>query len=202
VVPRAREQAGEVTRERLGEVDDGELVAAVGRRDDAAMAEVVRRHRGPVLAFARRLVGDEGRAEEIAQEVFLRLWERSATYDETRGTLRAFLLAITHSRALDVVRSDAARRGREERVAVRAPVVEHSVESKVVARTVADAVRAALSGLADAERRAVELAYYEGHSYRTVARMLGEPEGTTKTRIRRGLAQLRAALAAQDLHSA
>jgi RNA polymerase sigma-70 factor (ECF subfamily) len=191
-----------VTREDLGEVDDGELVAAITRRDDAAMAEVVRRHRGPVLAFARRLVGDSGRAEEIAQEVFLRLWERSTTFDATRGTLRAFLLAMTHGRSLDVVRSDAARRGREERDAVRTPVAEHSVESNVVARSVAEAVRAALSRLPDTERRAVELAYYEGHSYRTVARMLGEPEGTTKTRIRSGLARLRAALASQDLHGA
>jgi RNA polymerase sigma-70 factor (ECF subfamily) len=191
-----------VTREDLGEVDDGELVAAITRRDDAAMAEVVRRHRGPVLAFARRLVGDSGRAEEIAQEVFLRLWERSTTFDATRGTLRAFLLAMTHGRSLDVVRSDAARRGREERDAVRTPVAEHSVESNVVARSVAEAVRAALSRLPDPERRAVELAYYEGHSYRTVARMLGEPEGTTKTRIRSGLARLRAALASQDLHGA
>jgi RNA polymerase sigma-70 factor (ECF subfamily) len=191
-----------VTREGLGEVGDGELVAAINRRDEAAMAEVVRRHRDPVLAFARRLVGDSSRAEEIAQEVFLRLWERSATFDTTRGTLRAFLLAITHGRALDVVRSDVARRGREERDAVRTPVSEHAVESTVVARTVAEAVRAALSRLPDTERRAVELAYYEGHSYRTVARILGEPEGTTKTRIRSGLARLRAALAAEELHGA
>jgi RNA polymerase sigma-70 factor (ECF subfamily) len=196
------DQAGDVTREDLGEVDDGELVAAITRRDDAAMAEVVRRHQGPVLAFARRLAGDSGRAEEIAQDVFLRLWERSTTFDATRGTLRAFLLAMTHGRALDVVRSDASRRGREERDAVRTPVAEHSVESNVVARSVAEAVRTALSRLPDTERRAVELAYYEGHSYRTVARMLGEPEGTTKTRIRSGLARLRAALAAQDLHGA
>jgi RNA polymerase sigma-70 factor, ECF subfamily len=191
-----------VTREGLGEVGDGELVAAINRRDEAAMAEVVRRHRDPVLAFARRLVGDSSRAEEIAQEVFLRLWERSATFDTTRGTLRAFLLAITHGRALDVVRSDVARRGREERDAVRTPVAEHAVESTVVARTVAEAVRAALSRLPETERRAVELAYYEGHSYRTVARILGEPEGTTKTRIRSGLARLRAALAAEELHGA
>jgi RNA polymerase sigma-70 factor (ECF subfamily) len=191
-----------VTREEPGEADDGELVAAITRGDDAAMAEIVRRHRGPVLAFARRLVGDSARAEEIAQEVFLRLWERSTTFDTTRGTLRAFLLAITHGRALDVVRSDAARRGREDRDVVRTPVAEHSVENKIVAQTVAEAVRAALLHLPETERRAVELAYYEGHSYRTVARMLGEPEGTTKTRIRSGLARLRAVLAAQDLHGA
>jgi RNA polymerase sigma-70 factor (ECF subfamily) len=191
-----------VTRGRLGEADDGELVAAITRGDDAAMAEVVRRHRGPVLAFARRLVGDSSRAEEIAQEVFLRLWERSSTFDTTRGTLRAFLLAITHGRSLDVVRSDVARRGREERDVERTRDVEQTVEHGVVARTVAEAVRAALAVIPDTERRAVELAYYEGHSYRTVARMLGEPEGTTKTRIRSGLARLRSVLAAQELHGA
>ena len=66
-----------MAREDLGEVDDRELVAAITRRDEAAMAEAVRRHRGAVVAFARRLVGDSDRAEEISQEVFLRLWERS-----------------------------------------------------------------------------------------------------------------------------
>ena len=108
-----------MAREDLAEVDDGELVAAIARRDDAAMAEAVRRHRGPVLAFARRLVGDSGRAEEISQEVFLRLWERSSRFDRERGSLRSFLLAITHGRALDVLRSDTARVAREQRDAVR-----------------------------------------------------------------------------------
>jgi RNA polymerase sigma-70 factor (ECF subfamily) len=183
----------------LDEADDAALVAALGRRDDAAMAEIMRRHKAPVLAFARRLVGDNSRAEEVAQEVFVRLWERSSRFDVQRGTLRSFLLALTHGRALDVVRSDTARRRREE---------DHDppssrtteVEAQVVAQSVADAVRRALSQLPVAERQPVELAYFGGHSYRTVAAMLGEPEGTVKSRIRSGLAKLRVALAAQDLH--
>jgi RNA polymerase sigma-70 factor (ECF subfamily) len=188
-----------VATEDLAEVDERALIAAITRRDDAAMAEVVRRHRGPVVAFARRLVGDSARAEEVSQEVFLRLWERSSRFDVQRGSLRAFLLAITHGRALDVVRSDAARQSREQRDAERAIAPRVGVEAEVIAQTVAGAVHLALSQLPDTERRAVELAYLGGHSYRTVARMLDEPEGTVKSRIRSGLAKLRVLLAAQDL---
>jgi RNA polymerase sigma-70 factor (ECF subfamily) len=191
-----------VAREDLGEVDDGELVAAIARREDEAMAEAVRRHRGMVLAFARRLVGDSGRAEEISQEVFLRLWDRPSRFDVQRGSLRSFLLAVTHGRALDVLRSDAARVAREKRDAVRTIPPETGVEAQVVAQTVADAVRHALAQLSEPDRNAVELAYFGGHSYRTVAEMLNEPEGTVKSRIRRGLAKLRAALASQDLQGA
>lgn len=190
-----------MARDDLAEVDDGELVAAIARRDEAAMAEVVRRHRGPVLAFALRLVGDSGRAEEICQEVFLWLWERSSRFDVERGSLRSFLLAITHGRSLDVLRSDTARVARERRDAIRTIVPETGVEAQVLAQTVADAVRQALAQLPEADRTAVELAYFGGHSYRTVAQMLNEPEGTVKSRIRRGLAKLRDLLAAQDLHS-
>jgi RNA polymerase sigma-70 factor, ECF subfamily len=191
-----------VTREDLGEFDDGALVAAIAARNEAAMAEAVRRHRTPVLAFARRLVGDSGRAEEISQDVFLRLWERSSHFDTQRGSLRAFLLAITHGRALDVIRSDVARQAREKRDAVTTSTTGPGVDSEVVARTVSDAVRHALGRLPENERRAVELAYLGGHSYRAVARMLDEPEGTVKGRIRSGLARLRAELAAQDLRGA
>jgi RNA polymerase sigma-70 factor (ECF subfamily) len=188
-----------VATEDLGEVDDRELVAAIARRDEAALAEAVRRHRGPVLAFARRLVGDGERAEDISQEVFVRLWERSSLFDAQRGALRAFLLAITHGRALDAMRSDSARRTREQRDAARTTVPRAGVEAEVVAQTVAEAVHHALSQLPDTERRAVELAYLGGHSYRTVARMLDEPEGTVKSRIRGGLAKLRVLLENQEL---
>jgi len=191
-----------VARDDLAEVDDGELVAAIARRDDAAMAEAVRRHRGPVLAFALRLVGDSERAEEISQEVFLRLWQRSPQFDAERGSLRSFLLAMTHGRSLDVLRSDTARVAREQRDAARTIPPDTGVEAHVVASTVADAVRAALARLPAPDREALELAYFGGHTYSTVARMLNEPEGTVKSRIRRGLAKLRDLLAGQDLHAA
>ena len=185
--------------DEISEADDSVLVAAITGRDEAAMAEVMRRHRGPVVAFARRLVGDSDRAEEISQDVFVRLWERSSRFDTERGSLRAFLLAITHGRALDVMRADSARRAREQRDAHRNAPAAAGVEAEVVAQTVAGALRDALAELPDAERQALELAYFAGHSYRTVAKMLDEPEGTIKGRIRSGLSKLRTTLAAQDL---
>jgi RNA polymerase sigma-70 factor (ECF subfamily) len=188
--------------QHLDDAEDHELVAAIGGGDDAAMAVIMRRHREPVVAFARRLVGDRARAEEVGQEVFLRLWQRSDRYDPARGSLRAFLLATTHGRALDTLRSERARTRREARGTARPEQEMQGADSPVVARTVADAVRRALADLPEAERRAVELAYLGGHSYRTVAAMLGAPEGTVKSRIRHGLARLRTALAAQDLQGA
>jgi RNA polymerase sigma-70 factor (ECF subfamily) len=189
-----------VVNDDLGENRDRALVAAIAGGDDDAMAEVVRLHRAPVIAFARRLVGDGARAEEISQEVFLRLWERSDRFDAKRGSLRTFLLAMTHGKALDVVRSDASRRGREAREVQGTDAVSQPVEREIVERTVAEALRAALAQLPDGERRAVELAYFGGHSYRAVAELLGEPEGTVKSRIRNGLSRLRAVLEEQELN--
>lgn len=186
-------------RVRLDEATDSELVAAIARGDDVAMAEVVRRHRQPVLAFAHRLVGDHARAEEICQEVFVRLWERCDRFDPQRGALSTFLLAMTHGRALDVVRSDVARRRREARDVEGVSGSGRGADEPVVARTVAETVRNALSLIPESERRALELAFFGGLSYRTVASMLDEPEGTVKTRIRTGLARLRTVLADEDL---
>lgn len=182
----------------LADIDDAALMRALGA-DDGAMAEIVNRHRAAVTGFARRLVGDQGRAEEIAQDVFTRLWERRERFDPDRGTLRAFLLALTHGRSLDVQRSDSARSRRETATAAREPRAAPGADTPVVARSVAAAVRDALDALPEQERRPVELAYYGGHSYRAVADMLGEPEGTVKSRIRSGLARLRANLSALDL---
>ncbi len=134
--------------------------------------------------------------------MFVRLWEHSDRFDPQRGALRAFLLAMTHGRALDVVRSDVARQRREERDVVPVNTSGHDASEQVVARTVADAVRNALSLIPESERRAVELAYFGGHSYRTVASLLDEPEGTVKSRIRSGLARLRTVLADQGLQGA
>ncbi len=181
-------------------------IASSSPRSAMAMTARWRKSSGVTVSlssrFARRLVGDHARAEEVSQDVFVRLWERSDRFDPQRGVLRAFLLALTHGRALDVVRSDVARRRREERDVARTNGSAYDAGEQVVARTVGDAVRNALSLIPEPERRAVELAYFGGHSYRTVASMLDEPEGTVKSRIRSGLARLRSALADQDLQDA
>ncbi|MCZ7526965.1 MAG: sigma-70 family RNA polymerase sigma factor [Acidimicrobiia bacterium] len=174
---------------------DGDLVEAIAGTRQDALAEAYRRHSGAAFGLARRLVGDPASAEEIVQEVFLRLWNEPGRFDAGRGSLRSFLLAQVHGRSVDLVRSESARRRREERDARLAPRSEDSVEREVWGSALAEHVRSALETLNHGERTAIELAYFGGHTYREVAVLLGEPEGTVKSRIRSGLGRLRDTLA-------
>ncbi|MGO9876027.1 MAG: sigma-70 family RNA polymerase sigma factor [Acidimicrobiia bacterium] len=174
--------------------DDATLVRAVGAHDEHALAELYRRHVGPCLGLARRVLSDRALAEEVVQEVFVRTWREPARFDPTRGSMRAFLLAQVHGRAVDLLRAESARRAREEREALRRPSVDIDLEREVMQLTEAETVRRALATLSDGEREAIELAYFGGHTYREVAALLEQPEGTVKSRIRAGLLRLRAAL--------
>jgi RNA polymerase sigma-70 factor (ECF subfamily) len=179
----------------LTDVSDAALVVAIGRWHEDALAELFRRHAGAVFGLARRVLGDAGRAEEIVQEVFVRLWNQPERFDPERGSLRSFLLAQSHGRAVDVLRSDSARREREESDARKAAEAGYDVEREVWDLAVAESVRKAVHTLPEDERRAIELAYFGGRTYREVAVALGAPEGTVKSRIRSGLKRLRVSLA-------
>jgi RNA polymerase sigma-70 factor (ECF subfamily) len=179
----------------LTEASDAGLVVAIGRFHDDAMAEVFRRHGGAVFALARRVLGDPGRAEEVVQEVFVRLWNQPERFDPERGSLRSFLLAQTHGRAVDILRSDTARKEREAREARAAAEAGYDLEHEVWDLAVAERVRQAVAFLPEDERRAIELAYFGGRTYREAALELGAPEGTVKSRIRSGLKRMRAVLA-------
>lgn len=179
----------------LADWSDAALVVAIGRWRDDALAEVYRRHGGAVFALARRLLGDPGRAEEIVQEIFLRLWNQPERFDPERGTLRSFLLAQTHGRSVDVIRSDRARSAREQRQIQETAEAGYDLEREVWDLAIAEKVREAVMDLPDAERRAIELAYFGGRTYREVAAELDTPEGTVKSRIRNGLKRMRLALA-------
>jgi RNA polymerase sigma-70 factor (ECF subfamily) len=179
----------------LRAASDAALVVAIGRWREEALAEVYRRHAGAAYALARRLLNDNQLAEEVLQEVFLRLWNTPERFDPARGSLRAYLLAQTHGRAVDLLRSETARRRREEREAREAPAFGDDIERQVIDLTVSEKVKEVVAGLPTDERRAIELAYFGGHTYRQVAVMLETPEGTVKSRIRSGLRRLRTDLA-------
>lgn len=179
----------------LKEMGDTALVVAIGRWRDDALAEVYRRHGGSVYSLARRVLGDDARAEEVVQEVFLRLWQHPDRFDPDRGTLRSFLLAAAHGRAVDLLRSESSRRDREMREARAAATAGYDIEREVWDLTLAEQVKAALAELSPDERSAIELAYFGGHTYRQVAVLLGQPEGTVKSRIRTGLRRLQSNLA-------
>jgi RNA polymerase sigma-70 factor (ECF subfamily) len=177
----------------LATASDASLAVAIARWRPEALAEVYRRNAGAVFGLAKRILVDEVLAEEVTQEVFVSLWEHPERYDPARGSLRAFLLAVAHGRAVDLVRSETSRRAREERS--RAVTEDYNLEQEVVELVANERIREALATLPEAERSAIELAYFGGHTYREVAAIQGEPEGTVKSRIRSGLRRMEGKLA-------
>ncbi len=165
----------------------------MARRDQAALGELFRRHGGSLFCAALRVLSARDLAEEVVQDVFVRLWRNPERFDAARGPLRPFLLAQSHGRAVDIVRSENARRRREEGDA-NTVETQSTVEDDVLDFVVGEKLREAVGSLCKTEREAISLAYFGGHSYVEVASLLGIPEGTAKSRIRSGLARLRTAL--------
>ena len=178
---------------------DPVLVLAVARYEEAALAEIYRRHAGALFGLARKVLHSPSAAEEVVQEVFLRLWDAPDRFDADRGTLRSCLLAQTHGRAVDVARSDSARRRREQREAQVTAESGYDLEHEVWDLAVGEQVRSAMTSLPEPERRAIELAYFGGHTYREVAALLEQPEGTVKGRIRSGLRRMHEILTGSGL---
>jgi RNA polymerase sigma-70 factor (ECF subfamily) len=178
----------------IDEVSDARLVTSIARYSEVALAEVYRRHGRAVYGLARRVLQDTAEAEDVTQEVFLRLWSEPDRFDPERGSLRSFLLAQAHGRAVDAVRSTSSRRAREAREAARTARAEYDLQHEAWDLALADQVERAMGELSDDERRAIELAYFDGRTYREVARVLEQPEGTVKSRIRSGMRRLRDAL--------
>ena len=175
----------------LFEASDAQLVVAVAQADQAALAELYRRHGGATLALASRLLNDRSMAQDVVQEVFLYLWNQPRQFDANRGALRSWLMMKTHTKAVDALRSSQSRGQRETRDINDRTSQTYDLELQVWDLAVADRVRNALGELTDGERRAVDLAYFGGYSYREVAEILDQPEGTVKSRIRSGLKSMR-----------
>ena len=138
-------------RDDFAAVSDATLVVAIGRYRQDALAEAYRRHAGAVYGLARRLLFEASLAEEVVQEVFLRLWNNPDRFDSDRGTLRSYLLAQTHGRAVDLLRSESARRTREERQARETAEAGYDVEHEVWDLATAEGVRTAMGRLPESD---------------------------------------------------
>lgn len=185
----------------LQSAGDAALVVAIARFHEPALAEVYRRHGAAVHGLARRVLASQSLADDVTQEVFLDIWSRPERFDAARGSLRGFLLTMAHSRAVELLRSDAARQAREQRELHEVVAAGYDIERHAWDLLLADQVRTAFDSLPPSERTPIEMAYFGGLSYRQVAATIGEPEGTIKSRIRAGLRHLREALEARGVGS-
>jgi RNA polymerase sigma-70 factor (ECF subfamily) len=163
--------------------------AATG--DQAAFAEFYDEVSPVVFGTVLKVLRNQAMAEEVTQEVFLELWRQAPKYDRSKGSPKAWSATVAHRRAVDRVRSEESARSRDEADARLAAVDHDVVVEQVTTDLDREHVIGALAQLSDAQREAVTLAYYGGHTYREVAAMLNVPEGTIKTRIRDGLIRLR-----------
>jgi len=168
--------------------------------DESALREAYREHAPVVLGLAKRVLGNETLAEDVMQEVFVRLWEQPDRFDPRRGRLRSYLLAMTHSRAVERLRAEDSQRRRVE-AARREPVdpTTSEVGRGLAQDEAGSAVRRVLAELPNEQRVAIQMAYFDGFSYREVAVALAEPEGTVRSRIRAGMQKMRAALQAEEV---
>jgi RNA polymerase sigma-70 factor (ECF subfamily) len=184
----------------VAEFSDVALVISISRGHHDALAEMYRRHGEKLYGLARRVCGEE-RAKEVVQQVFLEMWVKPQRYNADRGSLANFLLTQVHGRCVDRLRSDGARRDRETACVLARDTPAVGIESTVLVHSAGDTVRGLLSTLPDGQREAIVLAYFKGYTYREVADLLGEPEGTIKSRIRAGLTRLRLALCEEGCQS-
>lgn len=169
---------------------DARLHERICAGDQKGLAEAYDAFGRAVYSVALRVLNDAGMAEDVVQLVFLRLWDNPHRFDPTRGALKSFLFREAHSRAVERVRAEEARKARERRDEREFLHTDVDVEREVVDLVRSERVRAALDNLTEGERDAINLAYFGGHTYRDVARLLDLPEGTVKSRIRLGLTKL------------
>lgn len=168
------------------------LLSRVGRGDEAAFAALYDELAADVFGVARRVVRDSAFAEDVAQETFLDVWRRAPSFDPTRGSATVWVLTIAHRRAVDRVRrEDAARRRDERGAALDDSIVPDELADGLERRLDRERVTRALESLTTLQRRAVELAYFDGRTQQEIAQLLDVPLGTVKTRIRDGIIRLR-----------
>ena len=167
------------------------LAARLAAGDERALAEAFDQFAPAVHATALQILGDDLAAQDVVQDVFVGLWTHPERYDGALASPRTYLNLCARHRALDVVRSDVRRAGREARHTRLVPPPRQPSPGEEVARAdTASAVRAAVRALPADQRQVVELAYFGGLSYRDVARRIGIAEGTAKSRLRLALAKL------------
>lgn len=171
--------------------DLNDLLVRCGRGDEAAFADLYDATGSSVFGLARRVIRDPSRAEEVAQEVYIQVWQSASRFDPAKGTAKSWLLTLAHRRAVDAIRHDQAATNRENKYDWSSGPDFDEVEETVTITLEHEQVKRCLDGLTDLQREAVNLAYYQGYTYAEVATALDANTATIKTRMRDGIVRLR-----------
>ena len=179
---------------------DGELVKRVVRGDGPALAELYDLHAAQVFGLCLRILNEPQLAEDMLQEVFVRVWAKAHTYEPSRGQFATWLMGITRNMCIDQLRRLRARPQAAEPANAAGEVLpfeellldpEMDVPEAAAANDMAGLVRRAIAGLSPEQRQVIELSYFRGFTRREIARKLKLPEGTVHTRARLALQNLR-----------
>jgi RNA polymerase sigma-70 factor (ECF subfamily) len=180
------------------DLTDGALVSSLVLNDEAAFAELFRRHTRSISAAARLILGNSPLCDDVVAEVFLALWLAPQAFDPARGSLLGYLRMKAKGKSIDLLRSETARVRRENaQTSQRREVADF--DSDMMAGESAVEVLRALASLVPREREPIDLAFQRGMTYQMIAAYLGVPEGTIKSRIRSGLRHLREHIDAQKV---
>jgi RNA polymerase sigma-70 factor (ECF subfamily) len=167
--------------------DDMRLIARIRAGEPGAMSELYDRYSSVVYGVALRVLQDAAAAEDVLQDIFLQLWRKPDAFDGSRGSLAAWLAVIARHRAIDRLRQRRPETDIEDVVIAGTTDLRDETERSLMI----EKVRAALVEMSADQRKALELAYFQGLTHSEIAEKTGEPLGTIKTRIRSGLQTLR-----------
>ncbi|HEU0249447.1 MAG TPA: RNA polymerase sigma factor [Solirubrobacteraceae bacterium] len=192
-MPKPLRQLDISTPAKLRRLADEELMDLVCQNDASAFEIVLERHVDAAFSLAYRMVGRRSLAEDVVQEALLSLWRTAPRYDRSRGSVRTWILGITHHRAVDALRRDGVRTSRDvsdDALQEQVPAPERT-DAEVIRRDQAEVMRAVLDQLPAEQLQVIELAYFGGFTHTEIAEMLKLPIGTVKGRMRLGLEKMR-----------
>jgi RNA polymerase sigma-70 factor (ECF subfamily) len=183
-------------------LDDQALMRLIAHSKEDALSELYDRYSRLVYSIAVNAVSDPSLAEEISQEVFIRIWENADSYRPDQGKVVTWMASITRYRSIDTIRRQNVRPEGNQAAWVEESSLDMpdpiNLEGEVERIERRDRVRVAIAQLPKEQKVALAYAYFQGYSHREIAAALDEPVGTIKTRIRLGMQKLRQALSEEN----
>ncbi len=176
--------------------EDLQLLLKISAKDESAFAQLYDRYSSIVYTFVLRIVKTAEEAEDLLQEVFLQVWNKSTLFSENKGSVYTWIITIARHRAIDQLRSKessmrASRIEDDSALSIPTEIFMDNPLHAAISSEFDALVKGGLASLTDDQRSIIELSYYEGFTQAQIAERLNAPLGTVKTRMRQGLQKLR-----------